>query len=203
MPHTVPMHKTRSMVLVSFVAWVGVAAGDDKPVREIGTGVGHRIPPFTAKLLDASVETSAPKDFDSHRQERTTAYIVIGTRCPATRAYAERLAALERTYAPKQVDVVYIYPNREDTREAQLEFHKEKQLRGPLIDDRGGSVASLLGAQKTSEVVLADRRGTIVYRGAIDDSRDAAAVKQRYLATALDETLAGKPVTVTTAPVRA
>jgi hypothetical protein len=56
-------------------------------------------------------------------------------------------------------------------------------------------VAHVLGAQRTSELFVADKKGVVVYHGAVDDSRDPNAVKQRYLAPALDETLAGKAVT--------
>ena len=40
-----------------------------------------------------------------------------------------------------------------------------------------------------------------MYHGAIDDARDPAAVKQRYLATALDELLAGKAITTASSQV--
>jgi thiol-disulfide isomerase/thioredoxin len=204
MAHTLAMLKMAAAMFVSLVACVGIgAAAEEKAPVATGVRVGQRLPQFTARLLDPSSATARPSEIDSHRREHLTAYVVIGTRCPATQAYAERLSELERSYAPKQVDFVYVYPNREDTPETKLAFHQEKRLRGRLIDDQGGRVARLLGAQRTSEVVLTDRRGTIVYRGAIDDSRQAAGVKQRYLATALDETLAGKPVAVATTPVQA
>jgi thiol-disulfide isomerase/thioredoxin len=195
------MQKT-ALALLLLVTWSAAAsaAGDKPPAT--GIDVGQRIPAFTAPLLGPSGEPAA-KELDSRRQGRVTAYIVIGTHCPATQAYTERLARLQKDYAPKQVDFVYIYPNREDTLPSKLAFHKEKNLGSRLIDDQGGRVARLLGAKRTSEVVLTDAKGTIVYRGAIDDARDAAAVKQRYLANALDETLAGKAVAVTTTPVQA
>ena len=196
------MHNIGRLALVSLIAWVGAAAAAESPPVPEGSGVGQRLPAFRAALLDSSGNAAVSKEVDSHGRERPTAYVVLGTRCPASRAYAERLVALEKAYGGK-ADIVYVYANREDTLETKLAYHKEKGLRAPLIDDRGGKVAQLLGAQKTSEVVLTDRSGTIVYRGAIDDSRDAAAVKQRYLETALAETLAGKPVTVTTSLVRA
>jgi hypothetical protein len=41
----------------------------------------------------------------------------------------------------------------------------------------------------------------VVFHGGIDDSRDAAGVKEQFLRMALDETLAGKPVTKTAAQV--
>jgi hypothetical protein len=111
--------------------------------------------------------------------------------------------ALETTYRAKGVDFVYIYPNRSDTSEAKTAFHRDKKLGGVMVDDQGGPVTRALGIGRTSEVVLVGKDGVIVYRGAIDDSRDGGKVTARYVATALDEHLAGKPVTLTSAPVHA
>jgi hypothetical protein len=199
------MKKIASTLFVSFMACAVVAgAADEKAAPATGTGIGQHIPAFKAQLLDAAAGTPRPAtDFDSQRQNRITAYVFVGTHCPATQAYAERLAALDRGYAPKKVDFVYIYPNREDTLDAKLEFHQQKHLQGRLIDDRGGAIAKQFGAQRTSEIVLTDAHGTVVYHGAIDDSRDPKAVKEHYLQTALDQTLAGKPVTTATTDVQA
>jgi hypothetical protein len=118
--------------------------------------------------------------------------------------YQERFMRLAQAYGPKGVEFVYIYPNRNDSPEHEQAFHKEKNLGGRLIDDRGGRLAGLFKAEKTTEVFLADKKGAIVYHGAVDDSRnDDTAVQKRYVATALDELLAGKPVTITVSPVDA
>ena len=64
-----------------------------------------------------------------------------------------------------------------------------------LIDDQGAQLARLFNAQRTTEIFVVSKDGVIVYHGGIDDSRDPGAVKQRYLATALDQLLGGKPIT--------
>jgi len=197
------MHKTASALLALLTWAIPSIAADDPGGGKTGVEVGQHLPAFTAPLLSSSGAPASPSALDSQKQARVTAYIIIGTGCPASQAYAERLATLQRTYAPKQVDFVFVYPNREDTSQAKLAFHKDKQLGAVLIDDQGGRVARVLGAKRTSEVVLTDQKGTIVYRGGIDDSRDASGVKQRYLQNAIDQTLAGKPVTVATSLVQA
>jgi thiol-disulfide isomerase/thioredoxin len=164
------------------------------------TDIGQRVPQFTAPLITFAGDTQQTTDFDSHKTKRVTAYIFVGVTCPATNAYAARLQQLERQYAPKGVDFLFIYPNSNDTRDAKLVFQKQHFL-GGLIDDQGARLARLFKAQRTSELFVVNKKGIIVYHGAIDDSRDPTAVKQRYLATALDEVLAGKPVTVATSTV--
>lgn len=196
------MKKTALALLVStFVSAGVVLASPAEAEIAIGTGIGQRIPQFTAPATDFSAGKPKTVEVDSHKTTRPTIYIFIGTHCPATAAYAERLVQLEKTYGPKGVDVIYLYPNSEDASGAQLAFHDEKRFTGKLIDDHGARLARLLNAQHTTELFLVNKDGTIVYHGAIDDSRDPDAVKQRYLVTALDETLAGKPVTTTSSQV--
>ena len=170
-------------------------ATPDKSDASTGTAIGQRLPQFTAQLTDVSSGKPKTTELDSHKTTRPTVYIFVGTHCPATAAYAARLTQLEKTYGPKGVDFIYLYPNREDTSAVQQAFHEEKHFTGRLIDDHGARLANLFNAQRTSELFLVNKSGTIVYHGAIDDSRDPSAVKERYLATALDELLAGKPIT--------
>jgi len=167
----------------------------------VGTAVGDTIPQFTAQTVDLSGNTPETKSFDSHATKHVTAYLFVGTTCPATQAYVDRIRELQRTYGAKNVDFVFDYPNKTDSSDAKRAFHKEK-FAGPMIDDEGGKIAKLLGAQKTSEVVIADKDGVILYRGAIDDSpHEPAKVGTRYVATALDEHLGGKKVAVASTPV--
>jgi thiol-disulfide isomerase/thioredoxin len=198
------MKKAALALLISTFACAGAAfASPDKTDVTTGTGIGQRIPQFTAQATDFSAGKPKTVEVDSHKTTRPTIYIFIGTHCPATAAYAERLVQLEKTYGPKGVDFVYMYPNNEDTSGVQLTFHDEKKFTGRLIDDHGARLARLLNAQRTTELFLVNKDGVIVYHGAIDDSRDPGAVKERYLTTALDETLVGKPVTTTSSQVSA
>ena len=185
------------MVCALVLAGAATAMADKTDVAT-GTEIGQRLPQFTAPAIDASGKTL---EFDSHKTTRPTIYIFVGTHCPATGAYAERLTDLEKSYAPKGDDFVYLYPNREDTQEAAAAFHKEKKFTGRLIYDQGAQLARLFKAQRTSELFLVNKDGVIVYHGAIDDSRDPSAVKEHYLAKALDELLAGKPITTASSQV--
>jgi len=176
------------------------AAKTDVPT---GTGIGQHLPQFTTPIIEVSDNKPKTTEFDSQRTTRPTIYIFVGTHCPATAAYAERLTQLEQAYEPKGIDFIYIYPNREDSSEAKLAFHGEKKFTGRVIDDQGAKLAHLFNAQRTSELFLVNKDGTIVYHGAIDDSRDPGAVKQRYLANALDEMLAGRAITTASTDVNA
>lgn len=165
--------------------------------------VGRQVPAFSTQALDLSGEAPKPEPFDSTAAKGVTVYMIVGVTCPASNAYGERVSQLQKLYAPKKVDFLYVYSNREDTLERKIAFHRQADLGGKLIDDKGGEIAKKLGARRTSEIFVTDPAGKIVYHGAVDDSRDPGGVKQHYLQMALDETLAGTPVTVATSPVAA
>lgn len=156
---------------------------------------GQPIPPFDRQAVSFGAD-GAPSAvaISSRKTERATAYLFLGTRCKTTAMYLGRIAALEKQYAGK-VDFVYLYPNKTDALDEKQAFHKQHRLRGPMVDDQGAAVAhGMLGGRRTAEVVLADRAGTVVYTGAIDDNKDEAKVARRHFALAMDEHLAGKPV---------
>jgi hypothetical protein len=63
--------------------------------------------------------------------------------------------------------------------------------------DDDGSLAEVFGATRTPECFLFDKNGILVYHGAIDDSPgDPLQVKRQHLRAAMEEMLAGKPVSV-------
>lgn len=191
---------------------VACNAGSEEPSASSGKGVSPA-PPAGARAPAAPVEPGQSMPaferegivlgpdgppstvaISSRKTERPTAYLFLGTRCGTTAKYLARIAALERQYAGK-IDFVYLYPNKTDSLEEKRAFHEKHQLRGPLVDDQGAAVAhGLLGGRRTAELVLADKAGVILYTGAVDDSKDEAKVTRRHFALAIDEHLAGKPV---------
>ena len=72
-----------------------------------------------------------------------------------------------------------------------------------LLMDESGKVGQAYAAKTTPHMYVINPTGTLVYAGGIDDKRSAnpADVKtaKNYVRAALDETLAGKPVSVATA----
>jgi hypothetical protein len=68
-----------------------------------------------------------------------------------------------------------------------------------VLRDKGNKVADLLGAERTPEVFFLDASNKLVYHGRIDNHRDVSLVQSSDLRNAIEETLAGKPVTKTEA----
>ena len=69
-----------------------------------------------------------------------------------------------------------------------------------ILFDRDGATGHAYGAKTTPHMYVIDPAGTLVYMGAIDDKRstnpDDVKIAKNYVRAALDETMAGKPVTV-------
>ena len=64
--------------------------------------------------------------------------------------------------------------------------------------DRDSKVGKLYGAATTPHMYIVDPKGQLIYAGAIDDKRGASLAETRnaknYVRAALDESMAGKPV---------
>ena len=65
-----------------------------------------------------------------------------------------------------------------------------------LYDGETQALSMKMGAVATPHIFIFDQERKLQYQGAIDDSRAVAQVKQRYAANAIDELLAGRPVSV-------
>jgi hypothetical protein len=116
-----------------------------------------------------------------------------------TPSYEGAAKAMEDEFRSKGVDFVWVFPNKTETLESKQGWMKKVGLKGPMVDDAGGKIAQALECKQTAQAILTDKDGNIVFRGGIDDSKDEAAVKHHFLAEAIKETLAGKPVSVPTA----
>jgi AhpC/TSA family len=69
-----------------------------------------------------------------------------------------------------------------------------------MLFDRDGGTGKLYGAKTTPHMFIIDPSGKLIYAGGIDDKRSAniddIRIAKNYIRVALDEALAGKPVSV-------
>jgi peroxiredoxin len=128
--------------------------------------------------------------------------------CPYVKAYEDRMIALAREYAPRDVQFFLINANDavkypEDSFAQMVARAREKDYPFPYLHDESQQVARAYSAQRTPEVFLFDGRFKLRYHGAIDDNaQEPQKVKQRYLKDALEAVLAGPdPAIKETAPV--
>ncbi len=122
--------------------------------------------------------------------------------CPYARAFEGRIVSLGREYAKK--GVVFYAIDSNDDQQYEIETAANMKERAvardypfPYLKDGDSKVAGLFGARVTPHVFVVDGRGTVVYRGYVDDSAKPAERTHAGLADALDAAAAGQPVKVT------
>ncbi|MEX2316713.1 MAG: redoxin domain-containing protein [Pirellulales bacterium] len=126
----------------------------------------------------------------------------LGVECPLTRLYAPRLQELSDQYASKNVAIIGIDANQQDSLTDMAAFARQYGVKFPLLKDRDQRVAEQFGVIRNPEVFVLDKDRKLRYRGRIDDQYGRGSssgyaktqVKSRDLANALDELLAGKEV---------
>jgi peroxiredoxin len=88
--------------------------------------------------------------------------------------------------------------------EANREGAKTFGVTNPILMDESGTVGKAYGATNTPQIVIVDAKGTVVYKGAVDNSPDGegespqpeGAKLVNYVEQALAEIAEGKPVSV-------
>lgn len=126
--------------------------------------------------------------------------------CPFVRKHynSGNMQNLQKTYTGKGVtwlSIISSAPDQQGYYEAvdvnRLSVEKKASPTAVLLDPTG-QVGKLYGAQTTPHMFVIDPEGILVYQGAIDDIRstnpDDAARARNYVSAALDEAMAGKPV---------
>lgn len=159
----------------------------------------HTITDFT--LRSATNSTVA---LSSYASNKAVVVIFINQNCAFSKLYQSRLSNLASTYGGQGVQFLFIeVPINLDaasTNDAQKLVIKSGSSNIAYLTDEGQKVSTQLGATKTPEVVVlqpASGGFSVRYKGGIDDNPQVEGdVRQRYLAQALDNLLAGRPVGV-------
>jgi thiol-disulfide isomerase/thioredoxin/mono/diheme cytochrome c family protein len=172
-----------------------------KPLKPSEHGVGMLAP--DVDFTDIDGKTWRLNDLKDHK---ALVVVVTSTSCPLSRKYAPALARLEKSYREKGVTFVFVNPVASDKKADMRAAVKTHRFAGPYVHDADGALAKALGAVTTTDALVLDAARTVVFHGAVDDQYGFAYAlngpRHRYLADALDATLAGRAPTVaaTTAP---
>ncbi|MBS0203410.1 MAG: redoxin domain-containing protein [Planctomycetes bacterium] len=135
------------------------------------------------------------------RGENGTICVFLSSECPISNGYVPTMNQLAADVSKQGVKVVGINSNDGPSLHDLAAHRKEFAIQFPVVKDAGAIVASEWKVSHCPEAVILDRQGTIQYRGRIDDrySRRGGAANDVQcfdLAVALQEVLAGTPVTV-------
>jgi peroxiredoxin len=152
--------------------------------------VGEQAPAFT--LTDTGGRPHGP--------DGAAATVIVFTcnHCPYALAWHERIIAVARDYAGRDVVMLAINPNDaerypRDSAEAMLARVQRGEFDGvPYLRDESQQVARSYDAKTTPDVFVLDADGVLRYRGAPDGDHDDAAANAAWLRGALDAVLEGR-----------
>ena len=147
---------------------------------------------FNLSALDGTKLTIEPTD-----EAKLTVLLFTGVECPLAKLYAPRVAALANKYS-KSTRFFGISSNQQDSSEEFKQFIADHKIEFPCGKDFNNVVADQFEIKRTPEVIVLDQEFKIRYRGRVDDQYSPgisrSAVKRQDLKIAIDELLAGKPV---------
>jgi peroxiredoxin len=161
-------------------------------------------PAPTFKLEDVNGRTVSLADLRGR-------YVVLewnNPNCPFVRKHyaSGNMQSLQARYGADKVAWLLVNstaPGTEDYMDGKklaAWLAEQKSQPTALLLDPSGEVGRAYAAKVTPQMVVIDPRGTVIYNGAIDDKRSANAADvagaRNYVAAALDEARAGKPVSV-------
>jgi len=179
-----------SILIVAFAAVAGSGRnGSDLPAPP---AIGTTLDDF--KLPDAD---GAEHSLKLLAGKNGAVIIFVATKCPVSNAYNDRMEKLAQDYKAKGINVIGINSNNTEPAPEVKSHAGEKHLTFTILKDDGNKIADRLGATKTPEVYVTDANLKLVYHGRIDNSQKIEGITSNDLREALDEMLAGKPISKT------
>ena len=135
------------------------------------------------------------------------AYVVVFTTldCPVVKRYLPRVVELEKAYRNRDVQFLAMNVGPNDSIVELAYQGLQVDAAFPFCKDFDGDVAKAVGASRTPQVVVLDGERKLRYRGRIDSqfrtTGENPAAGREDLKEAIDDVLAGRPVSVAETPV--
>jgi peroxiredoxin len=161
-------------------------------------GVGDVVADFRLKNVDGKMVA-----LSDYTTAKGAIVIFDCNTCPYSRAYNDRIIALNKKYSEKEFPVITINPNDPqmspgDSYEEMVSQAKRKKYDFPYLVDESQNVTRSFGATNTPHVFVLQKQGSdfkVAYIGTIDNnSRDASAATKKYVEDAVDALIAGQAV---------
>ena len=165
-------------------------------------GVGELVSNHTIKSLDG--QKDGLRDLAGRNQAVVVA--MTSTSCPISKKYFPTLLALSDEYAAQNVEFILVNSTPNDTPRSLDQAQQRLSGTARYVVDKSSALAAALGTTSTTDAILIDHDGTIVYHGAVDDQFGPGVSRpkpnHRFLADAIGALLAdSKPrIEATTAP---
>lgn len=120
--------------------------------------------------------------------------------CPVVQGHykSKTMTTLAAQYKPQDVIWLAVNSTKDATNAEDLAWAKQNNIDYPILNDVTGATGHTYKATNTPQMFIIDKTGKVVYDGAIDNDPQGTkgAEHVNYVAKALDEVLAGKPVSI-------
>ena len=113
--------------------------------------------------------------------------------CPVCKEYTDRMKEWAKKYGEKGVVWLAIDSTHNGSDSSNAAYAKKHGVTYPILNDFDGKTGHAYGATATPHMFVI-HKGTLVYAGAIDDSKGRGKATKNYVAEAIDAVMAGKPV---------
>ena len=129
-----------------------------------------------------------------------TLFVFLSPECPVCQGYTKTLNHLQEKYQ-QQVNLYGIVPGSAYTIQDVAAFEKEYNISFKLFIDTKQKLTRYLKATVTPQVVLLNRKGVLIYTGAIDDwvvslGKKRLHVTEHYVQDAIDQSLLAATVKI-------
>jgi len=194
-----------SRLTLACVALAAVGAAFGQGGEHPTLAIGSPAPDFSLPGIDGKTHTLA-----EYSSARILAIVFTCDHCPTAQLYETRIKKLADDYRDKGVALVAIEPNDPtaillselgytDVSDSLDEMKIRAEYRHfnfpYLYDGETQEVSRAYGPKATPHMFLFDEKRILRFEGRIDDSQRESLVKAHDTRAALDEMLAGKPVT--------
>ncbi len=159
--------------------------------------LGSDIPMADVKMVDVSGKKVSLNDAVG---ENGLLVVFSCNTCPWVDAWEDRYISVSKLSQKKGVGMIAINPNQGSRKKGDGMEDMQTRAKKAKYDfyytlDKGSKLASAFGASKTPHIYLFNNKGTLVYRGAIDDNaRKPKKVEKAYLMDAIDAMVAGEKI---------
>lgn len=126
---------------------------------------------------------------------KVTVVMFFSTRCPLSNAFNFRRNTLYREYK-NRVRFIVVDSNGNESPAEIKQYAKDVGFAFPVYVDKMNALSDRFGVLATTDNFLVDASGVMRYHGYIEDAPNPARTTKKGLRLAIDEVLAGKPVTM-------
>lgn len=154
---------------------------------------------------EATQESVILQDIDGRKlalndkEHAGTVVVFISTDCPVANSYQPTLRNLGKEFSGSKLQLLMVHGNPQTTIDQARKHQQEYQIDWPVVLDSDQRIAMELKAKNIPEAFLLDSKGTVLYRGRIDDQYAALGKKrpaptEHNLSEAITAFLNGEPI---------